>query len=98
MGACVVAVGGGFGLKRQYKQVEAVQTHRYPLVHVPCGWIRPGARVYAGILAATAHIGVYEGVIFAIFSSTVADISDRVVRSWQSEKYLMAKNTWYGPH
>ena len=42
--------GIGFSLKRKDKGDEALQTHWYPLVHLPHGWTRPGAKQNACII------------------------------------------------
>ena len=95
-GIYVGAEGRGFGLKRQDKGGEALQTHQDPLVHFPREWTGPGERLYANILAATAHIVVAQGRFwpFSVKSSR-PDHSDNVGRWRKSERCQRVKNTLY---
>ena len=97
MCACAWAEGRGFGLKRPDNESEALQLHQYPLVHLPCEWTRPEERLYADILAATAHIVVSQGRFWPFSAKSRPDLSDNVGGWRQTERCQIVKNTWYGP-
>ena len=97
MCACAGAEGRGFSLKRPDKGSEALQLHQYPLVHLLCKWTRPGERLYADILAATGLNGVSERGILSVFGSYGVVFLYCGAPGQQTERCLMAKNTWYGP-
>ena len=78
MCVCAGAEGRGFGLKRPDKGSGVLQLHQYPLVDHPRGWTRPGERLYADILAATAHIVVSQGIFLPLLAKTRPDLSDTV--------------------
>ena len=91
------AEGRGFSLKKQDQGGEALQTHQYPLVHLPRELTRPGERQYADILAATAHIVVFQGRCWPFLAKSTPDLSDTVGEGRQTERCQRVKNTLYGP-
>ena len=86
MCACAGAEGRGFGLKRQDKGGEALQTNQYPLVHLPRECTRPAERLYADILAATAQIVVSQGQFWPFLAKSRPELSDNVGRWMQTER------------
>ena len=94
MCACAGAEGRGFGLKRSDKESDALQLYQYPLVHVPRGWTRPGERLYAGILVATAHIVVSQGQFWPFLAKSRLELSDTVGGWRQTEWCQRVRNTW----
>ena len=96
--ACAGTEGRCFGLKGPGKGGGALHLHQHPSVHFPREWKRPGERLYADILAATAHIVVSQGgILWPFLAKSRPEFSDTVGGWRQTERCQRVKNTWYGP-
>ena len=75
VGVYMGAEGRGFGLKRQDKGGEALQTHQYLLVQLPSRWNRPGAKRNTSIFTARAHMAGSEGRFWPFLAYIWPDLS-----------------------